>query len=199
MGVAMPPTGSADRGVSAQGLGKRYGDLWALRGLDLDVAPGSVLGLLGHNGAGKTTAIRILTTLTSATEGRASVAGFDVAEHPAAIRQRIGVAAQQATVDGLLTARLNLEMVGRLHHLSKRAARQRADALLEQLDLTDAASRLVKTFPAACAGGWTSRPASWPSPRCCSSTSPPPGWIRAAAATCGTCCADWSGTARRSS
>jgi ABC-2 type transport system ATP-binding protein len=138
--------GTAGGGVSAQGLGKRYGDLWALRGLDLDVAPGTVLGLLGHNGAGKTTAIRILTTLTSATEGRATVAGFDVVEQPAAIRERIGVAAQQATVDGLLTARLNLEMVGRLHHLPKRVARQRADALLQQLDLTDAATRLVKTF-----------------------------------------------------
>jgi ABC-2 type transport system ATP-binding protein len=130
----------------AQGLGKRYGDLWALRDLDLQVEPGTVLGLLGHNGAGKTTAIRILTTLTDPTEGSASVAGFDVVGQPAAVRRRIGVAAQQATVDGLLDARLNLEMVGRLHHLSKAEARRRADDLLELLDLTDAAARLVKTF-----------------------------------------------------
>jgi ABC-2 type transport system ATP-binding protein len=133
-------------GVAAEGLGKRYGDLWALRDLDLDVAPGTVLGLLGHNGAGKTTTIRILTTLSSPTTGRASVAGFDVAREPGAVRSRIGVAAQQATVDGLMTARANLEMVGRLYHVPRAAARARADELLESLDLTDAASRLVKTF-----------------------------------------------------
>jgi ABC-2 type transport system ATP-binding protein len=133
-------------GVSAQGIGKRYGDLWALRDLDLEVAPGTVLGLLGHNGAGKTTAIRILTTLSAPTEGRATVAGADVLAEPATVRRRIGVAAQQATVDGLLTARKNLEMVGRLHHLPQPVVRQRADELLERLDLSDAADRLVKTF-----------------------------------------------------
>jgi ABC-2 type transport system ATP-binding protein len=133
-------------GVVVEGLGKRYGDLWALRGLELEVAAGSVLGLLGHNGAGKTTAIRILTTLSVPTEGRATVAGFDVVHHAEAVRRRIGVAAQQATVDGLLDARLNLEMVGRLHHLTKRQARERADELLARLDLADAATRLVKTF-----------------------------------------------------
>jgi ABC-2 type transport system ATP-binding protein len=133
-------------GVVAEGLGKRFGELWALRELDLVVPPGTVLGLLGHNGAGKTTAIRILTTLTQPSEGRASVAGFDVVSHAAEVRQRIGVAAQQATVDGLLTARLNLEMVGRLYGLSKTEARRRGDALLEQLELTDAATKLVRTF-----------------------------------------------------
>ncbi|MCU1401657.1 MAG: Daunorubicin resistance transporter, ATP-binding protein [Acidimicrobiales bacterium] len=133
-------------GVVAQGLGKRFGDLWALRDLDLSVAPGTVLGLLGHNGAGKTTAIRILTTLSQPTTGSASVAGLDVVGEAAAVRRRIGVASQQATVDGLMNARLNLEMVGRLHHLSKAEARRRADDLLERLDLTDAANRLVKTF-----------------------------------------------------
>jgi ABC-2 type transport system ATP-binding protein len=133
-------------GVSAHGIGKRYGDLWALRDLDLDVPPGTILGLLGHNGAGKTTAIRILTTLTTPTEGQAWVAGADVRVDPAAIRRRIGVAAQEATVDGLLSGRANLEMVGRLHHLPRAVARRRADELLERLDLTDAADRLVKTF-----------------------------------------------------
>jgi ABC-2 type transport system ATP-binding protein len=137
---------AAAGGVTASDLGKRFGDLWALRGLDLDVAPGTVLGLLGHNGAGKTTAIRILTTLSQPTTGRAAVAGLDVVGQSAAVRRRIGVASQQATVDGLLTARLNLEMVGRLHHLGKAEARRRADELLERLDLTDAAGRLVKTF-----------------------------------------------------
>ena len=134
------------QGVTTRGLGKRYGELWALRDLDLDVSPGTVLGLLGHNGAGKTTAIRILTTLSSPTEGVATVAGIDVAHDPGGVRRRIGVAAQQATVDGLMTARANLEMVGRLHHLPKTRARQRAGELLERLDLTDAADQLVKTF-----------------------------------------------------
>jgi ABC-2 type transport system ATP-binding protein len=134
------------KGVSAVGLGKQFGDLWALRDLTLDVVPGTVLGLLGHNGAGKTTAIRILTTLSVPTMGTARVAGYDVVDQPDEVRERIGVAEQQASVDGLLTARKNLVMVGRLQHLSKRHAEQRADELLERFDLTDAASRLVKTL-----------------------------------------------------
>src|SRR4051794_32441245 len=96
--------------VEVSGLGKRYGDQWAVRDLDLSVAAGTILGLLGHNGAGKTTTIRILTTLTEPTEGSALVAGIDVARHPAEVRRRIGVAAQQATVDDLLTSRMNIEM-----------------------------------------------------------------------------------------
>lgn len=133
-------------GIQASGLGKQFGDLWALRNLDLDVKPGTVLGLLGHNGAGKTTAIRILTTLALPSEGSASVAGFDVVKNSAEVRQRIGVASQQATVDGLLNAKANLEMVGRLFHLPKAEARRRADDLLEALNLTEANGKLVKTF-----------------------------------------------------
>lgn len=139
-------TNEAATGVTAHGLGKRFGDLWALRGLDLDVAPGKVLGLLGHNGAGKTTAIRILTTLSQPTEGRATVAGLDVVTSAATVRQRIGVAAQQATVDGLMSARLNLQTVGRLGGMSKRQALARGDELLERLDLTAFATALVKTY-----------------------------------------------------
>ena len=108
------PTTSGTGGIVANGLGKRFGDLWALRNLDLHVAPGTVLGLLGHNGAGKTTAIRILTTLSKPTEGSATVAGLDVATQGAAVRGRIGVASQQSTVDGLMSARLNLQTIGRL-------------------------------------------------------------------------------------
>jgi ABC-2 type transport system ATP-binding protein len=147
---AVRPTNNSDPAAEpaliASGLGKCFGDLWALRDLDLSVAPGQILGLLGHNGAGKTTAIRILTTLSQPTEGSATVAGIDVVQNPLAVRERIGVAAQQATVDGLMSARKNLAMVGRLHHLPKKTALARADDLLERLDLADAADRLVKTF-----------------------------------------------------
>ena len=137
---------TASAGVRAAGLGKKFGDLWALRELDLDVKPGTVLGLLGHNGAGKTTAIRILTTLSKPTEGSASVAGFDCTTEAARVRERIGVASQAATVDGLLTARANLEMVARLYHLSRADAKRRASELLERFVLTDAADKLAKTL-----------------------------------------------------
>jgi ABC-2 type transport system ATP-binding protein len=144
--VAKPQSQTSSGGITATGLGKRFGDLWALRNLDLRVEPGTVLGLLGHNGAGKTTAIRILTTLSQPTEGSATVAGLDVVRQSAAVRNRIGVASQQSTVDGLMSARLNLLTIGRLHGMSKAAARQRGDELLEQLDLTDFANALVKTY-----------------------------------------------------
>jgi ABC-2 type transport system ATP-binding protein len=139
-------TKNTTSGVVAEGLGKRYDELWALRDLDLNVPAGSVLGLLGHNGAGKTTAIRILTTLALPTTGRASVAGYDVVEQPGEVRARLGLAGQAATVDGLLSARANLEMVGRLYHLPRAEARGRADELLERLGLSDAADRLAKTL-----------------------------------------------------
>jgi ABC-2 type transport system ATP-binding protein len=137
------PTGF---GVEAHGLGKRYGDFWALRDLDLVVPAGSVLGLLGHNGAGKTTTVRLLTTLAEPSEGTASVGGFDLAAEPDRVRAQIGVAAQEATVDGLLSARGNLEMIGRLHHLSRSQARARASDLLDLFGLGDVAGRLAKTF-----------------------------------------------------
>jgi len=133
-------------GVFTEGLGKRFDDLWALRDLDLEVPAGSVLGLLGHNGAGKTTAIRILTTLARPTEGSASVAGFDVVDEPGEVRARLGLAGQEATVDGLLSARANLVMIGQLYHLPKSEARRRADELLERLALADVADKLVRHF-----------------------------------------------------
>ena len=142
----MNPTLQSDASVVATGLGKRYGEHWALREFDLTVPSGSVLGLLGHNGAGKTTAIRILTTLAAPTEGSASVAGFDVIEKPAEVRERIGLTSQAATVDGLLSGAANLEMIGRLYHLPAKVARSRAAQLLEQLELEDAGKKLVREY-----------------------------------------------------
>jgi ABC-2 type transport system ATP-binding protein len=132
--------------IWAEGLQKSYGKTRALDGLDLSVEQGTVLGVLGPNGAGKTTAVRILTTLLTPDAGRAEVAGLDVARQADELRARIGLTGQYAAVDEYLTGRENLEMVGRLYHLSKKQARGRADELLERFDLVDAATRLVKTY-----------------------------------------------------
>jgi ABC-2 type transport system ATP-binding protein len=132
--------------IEARELRKRYGDVEALRGVDLDVETGSVFGLLGPNGAGKTTAVRILTTLLAPDGGSARVAGFDVVRDAAKLRERIGLAGQYAAVDENLTGFENLEMVGRLYHLGRRAARERADELLGVFDLSDAGGRLVRTY-----------------------------------------------------
>jgi ABC-2 type transport system ATP-binding protein len=104
----------ADPMIEADGLFKSYGQTRALAGVSFSVPAGSVLGLLGPNGAGKTTAVRILTTLALPDAGRALVAGIDVPSRPAAVRRQIGVAAQDATLDGLLTGRQNLVLVGEL-------------------------------------------------------------------------------------
>jgi ABC-2 type transport system ATP-binding protein len=133
-------------GVRARGLGKRYGENWALRDFDLEVPAGSVLGLLGHNGAGKTTAIRILTTLATPTEGSGEVAGHDVTSEAAEVRQRIGLTSQAATVDGLMSGAANLEMIGRLYHLPRKVARARATELLFVMHLDDAGDRLVRDY-----------------------------------------------------
>jgi ABC-2 type transport system ATP-binding protein len=132
--------------IEAVGLVKRYGENVALAGVDFDVPRGAVCALLGPNGAGKTTAVRILTTLTQPDDGSAHVAGFDVRAEPLEVRRRIGLAAQDATVDGLLTGRENLVMIGELHQIPRRAARVRAGELLERFDLVDAADRLVRDY-----------------------------------------------------
>mgnify|MGYP001258101453 CR=1 FL=1 len=132
--------------ISVRGLVKSFGDVRALDGIDLEAAPGTVLGVLGPNGAGKTTAVRILSTLLRPDAGTARVAGIDVVEHPAALRARIGLAGQYAAVDEHLTGTENLVMVGRLYGMSRRAARRRADELLERFTLTDAADRPAKTY-----------------------------------------------------
>ncbi|HVW47980.1 MAG TPA: ATP-binding cassette domain-containing protein [Solirubrobacterales bacterium] len=137
---------NSSHAVVAEGLGKRYGEQWALREFDLAVPTGSVLGLLGHNGAGKTTAIRILTTLAAPTEGRATVAGHDVVTEPLLVREQIGLTSQAPTVDGLMSGSANLEMIGRLYHLPAKAARARGAELLAELGLEDAGDRLVKEY-----------------------------------------------------
>lgn len=136
----------ADAMIEANGLSKSYGETQALAGVSFSVPAGSVLGLLGPNGAGKTTAVRILTTLALPDAGQARVAGIDVLAHPAAARRQIGVAAQDATLDGLLTGRQNLVLVGELSGMRTGRARTRAAELLDTFNLTDAADRVVKGY-----------------------------------------------------
>ena len=130
--------------VLSEGLEKRFGDVHAVRGLDLAVAQGTVCGVLGPNGAGKTTAVRLLTTLLRPDAGSARIAGHDLVREPAAVRRRIGVTGQYASVDGDLTGRENLQLFARLHRV--RAPGQRADELLERFGLAEAAGRAASTY-----------------------------------------------------
>ncbi|MFF4358184.1 ATP-binding cassette domain-containing protein [Streptomyces sp. NPDC001604] len=130
--------------VLSEGLEKRFGEVHAVRGLDLAVARGTVCGVLGPNGAGKTTAVRLLTTLLRPDAGSARIAGHDLVREPAAVRRRIGVTGQYASVDGDLTGRQNLQLFARLHRV--RAPGQRADELLERFGLAEAAGRTASTY-----------------------------------------------------
>jgi ABC-2 type transport system ATP-binding protein len=136
--------------IVAEGLVKVYrsrkNEVRALDGLDLTVEEGTVLGLLGPNGAGKTTSVRILTTLLRPDSGHATVAGLDVVRQPQQIRRIIGLSGQYAAVDENLTGRENLWLFGRLYQLASAEARRRADDLLDQFGLADAADRVVKTY-----------------------------------------------------
>jgi ABC-2 type transport system ATP-binding protein len=136
--------------IKAEGLVKIYksrkSEVRALDGIDLEVEEGTVLGLLGPNGAGKTTAVRVLATLLRPDAGRATVAGFDVVREAEQIRHVIGLSGQYAAVDENLTGRENLYLFGRLYQLPAAEARKRADELLEQFDLSDAADRTAKTY-----------------------------------------------------
>ncbi len=137
---------TSDAAIAAEGLSKRFGDVVALDRIDLSVPAGTVLGLLGPNGAGKTTAVRILTTIIRPDSGRAWVLGHDVVREADAVRYRIGLAGQYAAVDGNLTGRENLRLIGRLTQLPRRFIAPRADELLERFQLADAADRVVRTY-----------------------------------------------------
>lgn len=132
--------------VRAEGLVKRFGKVEALSGLDIAVEQGTILGILRPNGAGKSTLVNILTTLMKPDGGRAEVAGLDVVRDADELRARIGLSGQYAAVDEYLTGRENLEMFGRLYHLSGHVARRQADALLERFNLVDAGRRPVRTY-----------------------------------------------------
>lgn len=136
----------SENAIIIEGLTKSFKDVEVLRGINLKVERGTMLALLGPNGAGKTTIVRILSTLLKPDSGTAHVDGIDVVSDPKKVRQHIGLTGQYAAVDELLNGFENLEMMGRLYHLSPADARSRANELLEQFDLVEASKRPVKTY-----------------------------------------------------
>lgn len=136
----------ADQIVEVSDVVKHFGPVHALDGVSISFPAGIVYGLLGPNGAGKTTLIRVLTTLLRPDAGEVRVAGVDVVAHAGAARGKIGLAGQFAAVDDFLTGRENVEMIGRLYHLSRAEARKRADDVLARFGLVDAADRPVRTY-----------------------------------------------------
>jgi ABC-2 type transport system ATP-binding protein len=132
--------------IAARGLRRRFGDVEAVRGVDLDVATGGIYGFLGPNGAGKSTTVRMLCTLLAPSAGTATVAGADVATDPDTVRLRIGVALQEAALDPKQTGRETLDLQGRLYGLDAAARRRRVDDLAEMVDIGDALDRRVATY-----------------------------------------------------
>ena len=169
----------SDYAVSCTDIVKTYpkGNVRALDGVSLNVPRGQVFGLLGPNGSGKTTMVRILATILAPTSGLATVNGFDVVKQAKKVRETIGLAGQYATVDPNLTGYENLYMIGRLNHLEKAVVRQRATELLEQFNLTP--------IPAECVADSTWPPPWWADHRFCFSMNPPPVSTRRVDKTCG--------------
>ena len=132
--------------IQASGLVKKYGDLEAVRGIDLEVHSGEIFGFLGPNGAGKSTTISMLCTLLKPTAGTASVAGINVVQDPAAVRQRIGLVFQDPSLDDQLTGRENLEFHAFIYSVPAAERRRRIDEMLELLQLSDRASSQVRTY-----------------------------------------------------
>jgi ABC-2 type transport system ATP-binding protein len=132
--------------IEVSGLTKSYGKNNVLKGIDLKVEQGTMLALLGPNGAGKTTIVRILSTLLKKDSGTATIEGYDITEEADKVRSVIGLTGQSAAVDELLTGRENLVMMGRLYRLTKDSANARADELLKEFDLVEAAGRPAKTY-----------------------------------------------------
>jgi ABC-2 type transport system ATP-binding protein len=132
--------------ITVTGLRKSYGDQVVLDGIDLNIPEGSVFCLLGPNGAGKTTAVKIMSTLTSPDAGQVTIAGHDLAADPDGVRAAIGVTGQFSAVDIYLNAEENLRLMADLHHLDRRAGRQRCAELIEQFDLGEAGKKPVATF-----------------------------------------------------
>jgi ABC-2 type transport system ATP-binding protein len=132
--------------VVAEGLVRRFGDIEAVAGIDLEIKAGEVFGFLGPNGAGKSTTVRMLTTLLRPTAGRATVAGHDVVKEADAVRRSIGVALQEAALDPLMTGRELLHLQAVLHGIGRSEARERADRLLVTVGLRKAADRRVGTY-----------------------------------------------------
>ncbi|MFD6066112.1 ATP-binding cassette domain-containing protein [Amycolatopsis lurida] len=132
--------------ISATGLRKSYGDKVVLDGIDLHVPTGTVFSLLGPNGAGKTTTVNILSTLVTPDAGTATIAGADLGTDPDGVRAAIGLTGQFSAVDNLLTGEENLFLMADLHHLPRRAGRERAAELLERFELSDAAKKTPSTF-----------------------------------------------------
>lgn len=142
----MAQKSTGDYAIEVKGLTKAYGSHEVLTGIDIRVKRGTMLALLGPNGAGKTTTVRILSTLLRYDDGVVTIEGHDAAKDPDAIRKLIGLTGQSAAVDELLTGRENLVMMGRLYRLTADSAKARAQELLEDFDLVEAANRPAKTY-----------------------------------------------------
>jgi ABC-2 type transport system ATP-binding protein len=138
--------GRSDKGIEAEGLVRRFKDVEAVAGIDLQIKPGEIYGFLGPNGAGKSTTVHMLTTLLPPSAGRATVAGYDVARQGPKVRASIGAALQEAALDPFLTGREHLRLQSSLHGITGAARKQLIERLLTRVGLTHAGDRKVRTY-----------------------------------------------------